>query len=149
MDDCKNCSEINTVYFTNRFKHSREIMAPLNWCNWCHQITDFFQYIHFWSQQGIISPWLSSYLSYSYDISLLQLLFCKNTVNLKECVAAFALLFCYSSNGWLQLELRINSIPLKKGKKKHTTLENTRSLQKTFWKDNGTAQIYAASAPLK
>ena len=41
----------------------------------------------------------------NYDIFLLQFLFCKNTVNLKECLAAFALLFCYSSNGWLQLEL--------------------------------------------
>ena len=49
----------------------------------------------------------------------------------------------------------LTQYPWKKGwfqvlvSKKHTTLENTRSLQKTFWKDNGTAQIYAASAPLK
>ena len=51
----------------------------------------------------------------NYDISLLKFLLCKNTVNLKECVVPFSLLFCYSSNGWLQLELRINSIPLEKG----------------------------------
>ena len=50
-----------------------------------------------------------------YDIALLQFLFCKSTVNLKECVAAIARLFCHSSNGWLQLELQMNSIPLKKG----------------------------------
>ena len=54
-------------------------------------------------------------VSSNYDISLLQFLFCKTTVNLKECLAAFALLFCYSSKGRLQLELGINSIPLKKG----------------------------------
>ena len=68
----------------------------------------------------------------NYDSSLLQLLFCKNTKNLKECVAAFALLFCYSSNVWLQLELRINTIPLQKVLvlKKGSTLENTKSLQK-------------------
>ena len=78
-------------------------------------ITDFFQYIHAGNQGGTISLWLSSYLSYNYDISLLQFLFCKDIVNLKECVAAFVLLFCYSSNGWLQLELRIKSISLKKG----------------------------------
>ena len=71
--------------------------------NCCRQITDFFQYINAWNKGGILIN--------NYDISLLQFLFCKNTVNLKECLAAFALLFCFSSNGWLQLELRINSIP--------------------------------------
>ena len=49
-----------------------------------------------------------------FDISLLQLLFYKNTVNLKECLAASALLFCYSPNGWLKLELKINLMTLKK-----------------------------------
>ena len=46
---------------------------------------------------------------------VLQFLFCKNTINLEECVAAITLLFCHSLNGWMQLELRVNSIPLKKG----------------------------------
>ena len=80
----------------------------------------------------------------NYDISLPQFLFCKNTVNLKECVVAFALLFCYSSNGWLQLELRINSIPLQKVlfSKKGRTRENTKSLQKASWNDDDTIQIY-------
>ena len=43
---------------------------------------------------------------------------CKSTVNLKECVAAIALLQLkngHSSNGWLQLRLQINSISFKKG----------------------------------
>ena len=59
-----------------------------------------------WDQGGILIS--------NYDISLLQFLFCKNTVHLEECLAAFAILFCYSSNGWLQLGLRINSISSKK-----------------------------------
>ena len=38
---------------------------------------------------------------------------CGERVNLKEWVATFGLLFCSSSKGWQQLELQINSIPLK------------------------------------
>ena len=52
--------------------------------NWCCHAADFFQYIHAWKQGGIIIR--------IDDISLLQLRFYKNTVNLKECVAAIALL---------------------------------------------------------
>ena len=99
----------------------------------------FFQYIqtsflHAWKQGGIIIS--------NFDISLLQFLFCKNTVNLKECVTAFALLFYYSSKGWLQLELWIKYL-WKKGwlqvlvPKKHSCLENARitasGLLKQLW----------------
>ena len=56
----------------------------MNGCNRCYQITDFIQYIHSWNQGGIIIS--------NYGISLLQLLFCKNIVNLKECVAVIVLL---------------------------------------------------------
>ena len=41
--------------------------------DWCRQITDFFQYIHSSNEGSIIIS--------NYDISLLQLLFYKNTVN--------------------------------------------------------------------
>ena len=44
------------------------------------KITDYIQYIYSWNQAGIIIS--------KYDISLLQLLFFKNIVNLKEYVAA-------------------------------------------------------------
>ena len=48
------------------------------------QITDFIQYIYSWNQWGIIIS--------NYYISLLQLLFCKDIVNLKECVATIFIL---------------------------------------------------------
>ena len=44
------------------------------------KITDYIQYMYSWNQAGIIIS--------KYDISLLQLLFFKNIVNLKEYVAA-------------------------------------------------------------
>ena len=44
------------------------------------KITDYIQYMYSWNQAGIIIS--------KYDISLLQLLFFKNRVNLKEYVAA-------------------------------------------------------------
>ena len=44
------------------------------------KITDYIKYIYSWNQAGIIIS--------KYDISLLQLLFFKNIVNLKEYVAA-------------------------------------------------------------
>ena len=46
---------------------------------WCCHITNFFKNMHAWNQGGIIII---------VSISLLQFLFCKNTVNLKEWVAA-------------------------------------------------------------
>ena len=51
--------------------------------NWCPHITDFFQYIRALNQGGILIS--------IYNIFLLQFLFLKNTVNLKEFVAAIAL----------------------------------------------------------
>ena len=45
---------------------------------------EFIQYIHSWNQGGIIII--------NYDISSLQLLLCKNILNLKECVAEIVLL---------------------------------------------------------
>ena len=45
-------------------------------CNWSCQKTDFFQCIHGLNQGDIIIS--------NYDISLLQFLLCKNTVNLKK-----------------------------------------------------------------
>ena len=43
------------------------------------KITDYIKYIYSWNQAGIIIS--------KYDISLLQLFFFKNIVNLKEYVA--------------------------------------------------------------
>ena len=65
----------------------------------------------------------------------------KKAVSLKEWLAAITLLQFkkgHLSNGWLQLELQINSISLKKGwlqelvSKKHSTFENTKTLQVPF-----------------
>ena len=53
-------------------------------CNRYHPITDFIQYIHSWNQGGIIIS--------NYDISLLQYLFFKKIMNLKERVAAIVIL---------------------------------------------------------
>ena len=47
--------------------------------NRCRQIRDFIQYRHFWNQWDVIII--------DYDISLQQLLLCKNIVNSKECEA--------------------------------------------------------------
>ena len=88
MDGCNKCCEINTVSLTCG------LLQVLPWNNdtiiekmagWegCHHITDFFQYKKAWNQGGIII---------SISTSMLQFLFCKNTVNLKEWVAAVALL---------------------------------------------------------
>ena len=125
MNNCKKCCEINTVSLTN-------VSHQVHTVVWYRQITDFFQYIHAWIKEGFIII--------NYDLSLLQFLFCKNTV--------FALLFCYISNGWLQLELELTQYLWKKGwlqvlvSKKHSKLENTRSLGKTSWNNDGTTQIY-------
>ena len=47
--------------------------------NRCRQIRNFIQYRHFWNQWDVIII--------DYDISLQQLLLCKNIVNSKECEA--------------------------------------------------------------
>ena len=75
------------------------------------------QYIHAWNQRGTIIS--------NYDIFLLQFLFCKNTVNLEEYVAAIVILFGHSSNEWMQLELWVNLIPLKKGITASTCFKET------------------------
>ena len=89
--------ETNMLYFCKLWNHKGYVnwvhkdttIEKMDGCNWCRQITDLFQFIHARNQGGFIIN--------NYDISLLQFLFCKNTVNLKEWVAPLALLFCYSS----------------------------------------------------
>ena len=89
MDGCNKCCEIDTVSLTYGLLqvprwNNNIIIEKLNDSNRCRQTTDFIQYIHYWNQWGIIII--------NYDISLLQLLLCKNIVNLKECVSAIVLL---------------------------------------------------------
>ena len=93
--------------------------------------------MHAWNQGGIIIS--------IYDISFLKFLFCKNTVSLEEWVAAKR---ASSTNGWLHLDLHINSILLKKGimtadvcfKKLTVPLK---ILDHCNWHhDDGTTQIY-------
>ena len=113
MDGCYKCCEINTVSLTYGSLqllqwNNDTTREKMDGCNRWRQITDFIQYIHSWNQGGIIIS--------NYDISLLQLLFCKDILNLKECVVAIVLLKQkegHSSNRWLQLELQINLIPFK------------------------------------
>ena len=83
MDGCNNCCEIKTVSVTY---WSLEVLpwnndttrGKIDGWNWCHRIT-------LPSIYTCLKP-------RSYDISFLQFLVCKNTVNLKERVAAIALL---------------------------------------------------------
>ena len=94
MDGCKKCCEINTVSFTCGLL---QVLPRKNgWLEVMSSYNNFFQYMRAWNQGGIIII---------ASISLLQFLFWKNTVNLKEW--AVQLLFCNgnSSNGWLQLDL--------------------------------------------
>ena len=51
----------------------------------------------------------------NYDFSLLSIPVLQKYSKFERMFGCICSLFCYSSNGWLQLELRINSIPLKKG----------------------------------
>ena len=90
MDDCYKSCEINTVSLTYGSLqvlpwNNDTIIEKMDDCNRCRQLTDFIQYIHSWNQGGIIIS--------NYDISLLQLLFCKGTVNSKECVAAIVFFY--------------------------------------------------------
>ena len=120
--------------------HKDTTIEKMDGCNWCRQITDLFQFIHARNQGGFIIN--------NYDISLLQFLFCKNTVNLKEWVAPLALLFCYSSMDGCNWNCELSQYFWKKGwlqmlvSKKHSTTENNRSLQKAFWNNDGTTQMY-------
>ena len=86
MDGYK-CCEINTVSLTYGSLqvlpwNNDSIIEKMDGWKWCRHITNFFQYMHTWNEGGIII---------SFSISILQFLFCKNTVNLKEWVAAITL----------------------------------------------------------
>ena len=59
-------------------------LEKMDGCNRCCQITDFFEYVHAWNQGGIVIS--------NHDNSLLQFMFCNNTVNFIKCVAAITLL---------------------------------------------------------
>ena len=140
--------ETNMLYFCKLWNHKGYVnwvhkdttIEKMDGCNWCRQITDLFQFIHARNQGGFIIN--------NYDISLLQFLFCKNTVNLKEWVAPLALLFCYSSMDGCNWNCELSQYFWKKGwpqmlvSKKHSTTENSRSLQKAFWNKDGTTQMY-------
>ena len=85
MDGCYKCCEIGTVSLTYGslqvlLGNNDTITQKMHGFNRCRQIADFIQYIHSWNQGGIIIS--------KYDISLLQLLYCEDTVSLKECMAA-------------------------------------------------------------
>ena len=82
------CCEIDTVSLTYGSLqvlpwNNITTIEKMDSCDWWSEIIHFFQYIHFWNQRDIIS---------NSDIFLLQLLFCKNTVDLKEYTATTVLL---------------------------------------------------------
>ena len=90
MDGCNKCCESDTVWLAFGSLqvlpwNNNTIIEKINGCNRYRQITDFIQYVHSWNQGGIIII--------NYDISSLQLLLCKNTVNLRECVTVIVLLW--------------------------------------------------------
>ena len=81
MGGCNKYCEINTVSLTYVLLqvlmwNNGSTVEKINDWNWCRQIKTIFQYLHFWNQEAIIVD------NYN-DISLLQLLPCKNTANLK------------------------------------------------------------------
>ena len=81
MDGYNKCCEINTVSLTYGLLqvipwNNDTIIEKIDGWKWCYHKTSFFQHKHAWNQGGIIVS--------IYDISLLQFLFWKNTVNLKK-----------------------------------------------------------------
>ena len=88
MDGCNKCCEIDSVSFTCKslqvLSWNNTIIEKINGSNRRRQITDFIQYIH-----------------------------SKNSKfkRMRGCNCSF--IIENGSNGWLQLELRINSIPFK------------------------------------
>ena len=81
MDVYNKCCETNTVPLTYRSlqalpSKNNTVIEKMDDRKWCRHITGFFQYMHAWNQGGIIIS--------TYDFSLLQFLFWKNTVNSKE-----------------------------------------------------------------
>ena len=80
MDGCNKCCGTNRVSPTQGSLkmlpwNNDTIIEKVNVWKWCQDVTDFFQYMHAWSRGGVSSI---------FNISLLQFLFCKNTVSLKE-----------------------------------------------------------------
>ena len=76
MDGCYNCCEINIVSLTYGSLqvlpwNNDSTIEKLDGCNRCCQITVFIWYITSWNQGGIIIS--------NFDISLLLLLFCKDS----------------------------------------------------------------------
>ena len=109
MDGCNKCFEVNTVSLTNGSLqvlpwNNDTTIEKMSCCDWYRKITDFFQYTHSWNQQDVIisTPYYNFCSAKPHQIwknALLQLFF----YNKKG----------HSSNGWLQLELRIKSMPFK------------------------------------
>ena len=100
MDGCNKCCEINTVFLTCELSqvvpwNNDTVKEKMDGWKWCRHITDFFQCIHVWKQEGII-------ISIIISMPLLQFLFCK--INLKEWVAAITLFqekkFIHRVHGW-------------------------------------------------
>ena len=105
------------------------IIEKMDGRKWCRHIRDFFQYMHAWIQGSVI---ICIY------ISLQQFLFCKNSKF--DWMSGGNCSFLIekkgnSLNGWLQLDLRINSIPLKIGIAASACLKKT----EYPWQDKITA----------
>ena len=142
MDDCSKCCEINTVSLICGSLqvlpwNNDSIIEKMDGWKWCHHITDFFQYMHAWNQ-GCIKIVI-------YDISLLQFLFCKNTVNFRECVDA---VHFYNKKGAYHRMDGCNwncELALKKGMTASACFKETQytiSLQVASWNNDSTTQMY-------
>ena len=98
MDDSKKCCEINTVPLINGLllvlpwnnDTTIEKMDDCNHicCNWCRQITHFFQYMHAWNQGGKIISNYNVFLLLA-TIPILQ----KKIKRMRGCFCFFILLF--------------------------------------------------------
>ena len=80
MDGCNKCCKINTESLTCGSLqvlpwNNDTIIEKIDGCKWFRHVTDFFQYMHALNQGGMMI---------SISISLLQFLFCKSKVNLKN-----------------------------------------------------------------
>ena len=128
MDGCKKYCEIKTVSLTCGLLqvlpwNNDTIIEKMDGCNWCRNITNFFQYMQAWNQGGI---------KIIVSIPLLKWLLFKNIVNLNEWVAVITLYNrkrvihrmdgCNWTCGltqyiwkksWLQVLFKRNTVPLK------------------------------------
>ena len=125
MNGRNKCCEINTVSLKYgslqvHLWNNDASIEKMNNCNWCRQITDFFQYIHAWNQGGIIII--------NCDIFLLQFLFSAKTQYIWK-------------NAWLQLLFYYRKRPFIEWLVA-TGIENTRSLQVPSWNNGGNTQKY-------